>query len=78
MPRVVLPRPLPLPVTGPPLFPQPHGHAGERRRRQYPQCWAGHHASHTDGRGPADGGHQPAGGCGLAAVSARDGLLQGT
>lgn len=58
-------------------FSQPHSHAGKCWRRQYPQCWVGHHAPNSDSRGPADRGHQPAGGCGLAAVSACDGLLMG-
>lgn len=52
------------------LFLQPHSHPGKRRRGQYPQCRTGHHAPHSDGRGLANRGHQPAGGCGLAAVSA--------
>lgn len=69
LPGMVLPRPLSLPLTWPFLFSQPHGHTGQRWGSQYPQCWARHHAPHSDGRGLADRGHQPAGGCGLAAVS---------
>lgn len=67
---------LSLPVTWASLSLQPYGHPGKHWCSQYSQRWTGHHAPHSHSCGPADRGHQSAGGGGLAAVSAR-GLVSG-
>lgn len=66
---MVLARNFPPFLTWPSLFSQPHSYPGKCWCSQYPQCWPGHHAPDFDCCGPANRRHQPAGGCGLAAVS---------